>query len=184
MRLVNIRAPLWVSMHEHRSWKAHTLLWEWELTPPVGFPTPCQCWGGPTAHTSLPARCKERDQAGAGGHGVFRRSEDHALGKSPSCGNGPDTSLKVNPGLSSLREQGKVVMLGHTRSTCGVQPATLCSAGRSQPAHPNLLESWAPGALMKMKTIDLWLASFPFCLIMMSTQGPVGSFINWFCFSS
>lgn len=155
------------------------------LTPPVGFPTPRQCWvGRQKPDTSLPARCRERDQVSIGGHRIFRRSEGRTLGKSPSCGNGPDTSLEVNPGLSPPREQGKVIMLGHPRNTRGVQLPALRSVGHLQPAHPNLLESWAPGALMKMKIINLWLASFSFCLIMVSTQGPAGSFINWFCFPS
>lgn len=97
---------------------------------------------------------------------------------------GSSPAVVINPGLSPLHEQEKVMMLGNPQSTRGVQLAPLRSVGCLQPAHPNLLESWAPGALMKMKTTDLWLASFPFHLVMMTTQGPVGSFINWFYFSS
>lgn len=59
------------------------------LTPPMGFPTQHERWGGtePTPDTSLPAHCKEGDQAGTGGHGVFGRSKGHASGKFPSGGN-------------------------------------------------------------------------------------------------
>ena len=80
----------------------------------MGFPTSLSVLGrGPTPDTFLPARRKERGQASAAGHGVFRTSTGHTVAKSPSCGNAPDASLKDRPGLSPLHEQGKVTMLGH-----------------------------------------------------------------------